>query len=69
MTNRTRRRASCGTFMPREAFTEPDNAVREAFGNFLSWGIRPDHQDVAVPPAVWAYRFGATLWCPPRGVM
>lgn len=68
MTNRTRARARCGTGPVAPRLSAADELAREAFANFLAWGIRPNHQDVPVPPAVWAYRFGASGWCPPPGV-
>lgn len=53
--------------------TARDRDAVDAFANFLSWGAVPGGQTVPValvrdvPPAWWAYAFGATDWCPPRG--
>jgi hypothetical protein len=55
--------------------TQTDREAVEAFSNFLSWGEvpaiastgRPKYKRRAVPPAWWAYSFGETRWCPPKG--
>lgn len=54
--------------------TSDDQAVVVAFTNFLSWGEKPSILGTrvitarrAVPPAWWAYAFGDTRWCPPKG--
>jgi len=58
--------------------TERDREAVEAFSNFLSWGevpaipvptARVKYVRRAVPPAWWAYTFGDTRWCPPKGEM
>ena len=56
--------------------TEHDLSVVSAFGNFLSWGIRPVVKGITyetrhrpVPPAWFAYVMGLTTWCPPKGEM
>lgn len=57
--------------------SERDREAVEAFGNFLSWGAVPALPSTArvkrvkrdVPPAWWAYTFGDTRWCPPKGEM
>lgn len=48
--------------------TPADMAIVAGFANFLSWGEQPNVPERRnVPPAWWAYAFGATKHCPPVG--
>lgn len=52
--------------------TERDSEAVSAFSNFLSWGQRPAMPSQpapvrTVPPAWFAYAWGLTTWCPPKG--
>lgn len=57
--------------------TVRDREAVESFHNFLSWGEIPALPSDAtarrvyrsVPPAWWAYSFGFTRYCPPKGTL
>lgn len=69
----TRRKFPTPAGRVRLELTEADELALHAFRNFLSWGVHPldAHAPLdagrPVPPAWWAYAFGASRWCPPRG--
>lgn len=50
-----------------------DEEIVQQNRNFLSWQMRPNRPGISeyntrhCPPAVWAYMYGHTSWCPPAG--